>query len=542
MTYKNTFGKIFKVKWPFTSLDESKLRPALAISDPNNFGDVEFLFITSKDKKISKNIIPISNSDFAKSSLPRESFLHMDKSVLLDKSVFTEEVAEMTSSFMDGVVRAMIKGKSKLYYEKFHKPVQHNEFIQGKDYIPYAGRVYDDKEMISLVDSALDFWLTAGRYAQEFEEVLANFLGLKYCLLTNSGSSANLLAISALTSPKLGERRLKPGDEVITTACGFPTTVNPIIQNNLVPVFIDVDLGTYNIQVEKLEEAVTEKTKAIFIPHTLGNPAELDKIMKTVKKYELWFIEDNCDSLGSKYNGKYTGTFGHISTCSFYPAHHITMGEGGAVLTNDSLLNKIIASFRDWGRDCWCEPGHDNTCGKRFGWQLGKLPFGYDHKYIYSHIGYNLKVTDMQAAIGVEQLKKVPGFIEKRKENFRMLYDELRKYEKYFVLPVATENSEPSWFGFPILVREDAPFTRAEIVNYLEENKIATRMLFGGNLTKQPAYENIKYKIIGSLENTDLVMNNLFWIGVYPGLTGEMVKYMIVKIVEFIESINEKGR
>jgi len=411
------------------------------------------------------------------------------------------------------------------------------KFFPGKTKINYAGRVYDEKEMISLVDSALDFWLTAGRYAKQFEEELAKFLGVKYCLLTNSGSSANLLAISALTSPSLGEKRLKPGDEVITTACGFPTTVNPIIQNNFVPVFIDVDLGTYNIQVDKIEEALSEKTKAIFISHTLGNPAKLDEIMEIVKKYDLWFIEDNCDSLGSKYNGNYTGTFGHISTCSFYPAHHITMGEGGAVLTNDSLLKGIIASFRDWGRDCWCEPGCDNTCGKRFGWQLGELPFGYDHKYIYSHIGYNLKVTDMQAAVGVEQLKKLPGFIEKRKKNFRMLYDGLRKYEKWFVLPEATENSEPSWFGFPLLVREDAPFTRAEIVNYLEENKIATRMLFGGNLTKQPAYENVRYKVIGSLKNTDLVMNNLFWIGVYLGITEEKLNYIIKVINRFFDKI-----
>jgi len=409
------------------------------------------------------------------------------------------------------------------------------KFIPSKTKIPYAGRVYDEKEIISLVDASLDFWLTAGRYAQKFEEELAKFLGIRYCLLTNSGSSANLLAISALTSPKLGERRLKPSDEVITTACGFPTTVNPIIQNNLIPVFIDVDLGTYNIQVDKIEEAITEKTKAIFIPHTLGNPAELDKIMEIVEKYDLWFVEDNCDAFGSKYKGEYTGTFGHISTCSFYPAHHITMGEGGAVLTDDPLLKRIIASFRDWGRDCYCEPGHDNTCGKRFGWQLGKLPFGYDHKYIYSHIGYNLKVTDMQAAIGVEQLKKLLGFIEKRKENFKMLYEGLRKYEKYIILPEATENSEPSWFGFPLLVREDAPFTRDEIVNYLEESKIATRMLFGGNLTKQPAYENVKYKLIDSLKNTDLVMNNLFWIGVYPGITDEMIGYILKKFNELFK-------
>jgi len=372
------------------------------------------------------------------------------------------------------------------------------KFIPGETRVNYAGRIYDEKEMISLVDASLDFWLTSGRYAKQFEKEFAEFLGVKHCLLTNSGSSANLLAISALTSPKLGQRRLKPGDEVITTACGFPTTLNPIIQNNLVPVFVDVDLGTYNIQVDKIEEAITKKTKAIFIAHTLGNPVNLDKIMEVVKKYKLWFIEDNCDALGSKYKGKYTGTFGHISTCSFYPAHMITMGEGGAVLTDDPLLRRIILSFRDWGRDCWCEPGHDNTCGKRFGWQLGKLPFGYDHKYIYSHIGYNLKITDMQAAIGVEQFKKLPSFIKIRKNNFMLLFEKLRKYEKYFVLPRATDNSEPGWFGFPLLVKKEAPFTRDEIVKYLEKNKIATRMLFGGNLTKQPAYQDIKYRIFGS--------------------------------------------
>lgn len=414
----------------------------------------------------------------------------------------------------------------------------HEKFFPGKTRINYAGRVYDEKEMISLVDSALDFWLTAGRYAKQFEEELTKFLGIKYCLLTNSGSSANLLAISALTSPKLGERRLKSGDEVITTACGFPTTVNPIIQNSLIPVFIDVDLGTYNIQVDNIAEAITEKTKAVFIPHTLGNPAELDTIMEIVKKYDLFFIEDNCDSLGSKYKDRYTGTFGHISTCSFYPAHHITMGEGGAVLTNEPLLKKIIASFRDWGRDCWCEPGHDNTCGKRFGWQLGSLPYGYDHKYIYSHIGYNLKVTDMQAAIGVEQLKKLQGFIEKRKENFRMLCEGLKKYEKWFILPKATEDSEPSWFGFPLLVREDAPFTRAEIVNHLEENKIATRMLFAGNITRHPSFKNVNYRIYGDLTNTDRIMNDTFWIGVYPGLTHEMLDYILTVFDEFISNLS----
>lgn len=413
-------------------------------------------------------------------------------------------------------------------------------FTAGKTFISYAGRVYDDKEIISLVDASLDFWLTAGKYANQFEEDFAKFLGLKYCMLTNSGSSANLLALSALTSPKLNKKSLKPGNEVITIACGFPTTLNPIIQNNLIPVFIDVDIGTYNIQVNQIEKAISKKTMAIFIPHTLGNPGNLNAIMKIVEKYSLWFIEDNCDSLGSKYEGRYTGTFGHVSTCSFYPAHHITMGEGGAVLTDDPVLKKIILSFRDWGRDCWCEPGKDNTCGLRFSKQFGQLPSGYDHKYVYSHIGYNLKLTDMQAAIGVEQLKKLPKFIESRKNNFIFLKNELKKYEKHFILPEATENSEPSWFGFPILVKRNSIFTRDEIVRFLNENKIATRMLFGGNLLKQPAYKNIKCRISGSLENTDLVMNNLFWVGVYPGLTIEILKYMVEVIGKFIKKNCDK--
>lgn len=400
-------------------------------------------------------------------------------------------------------------------------------FIPSKTTIPYAGRIYDEKEMICLVDAALDFWLTTGRYAEKFETDLASFLGVKYCLLTNSGSSANLLAISALTSQKLGEKRLKSGDEVITTACGFPSTLNPILQNNMVPVFLDVDLETYNINTDYLEDAISERTRAFFISHTLGNPADLTAIMKIVKKNDLWFIEDNCDALGSRYQEKFTGTFGHISTCSFYPAHHITTGEGGAVCTNDPLLKRIIASFRDWGRDCWCDPGCDNSCGKRFDWQLGGLPHGYDHKYIYSHIGYNLKMTDMQAAIGVEQIKKLPGFIESRKKNFHALYSGLKKYENFLILPCATQYSDPSWFGFPIGIRENAPFKRDEIVRYLEDHKIATRMLFGGNLIKQPAYADMKYRSIGSLTNSDLIMNNLFWIGVYPGINPEKIDYIL---------------
>jgi len=408
-------------------------------------------------------------------------------------------------------------------------------FIPGTSPVPYAGRIYDENELINLVDASLDFWLTTGRYAEQFEKGLAEFLGMKYCLLTNSGSSANLLAVSTLTSPKLGKKRLNPGDEVITTACGFPTTLNPIIQNNLIPVFVDVELGTYNIQVDQIENAISDKTKAIIIPHTLGNPADLNQISKLVKKYNLWFIEDNCDALGSRYQGKFTGTFGHMSTCSFYPAHHITMGEGGAVLTNDPLLKKIIMSFRDWGRDCYCEPGCDNSCGKRFGWTLGNLPAGYDHKYIYSHIGYNLKVTDMQAAIGVAQLYKLPGFIEQRKQNFALLMEVCKRYSRYFILPSTVDGADPSWFGFPLMVRTDAPFTRADIVTFLEQHGIATRMLFGGNLLKQPAYTDIHYRIAGTLEHTDLVMENVFWIGVYPGINQEKMNFMCDVICQFME-------
>ena len=408
------------------------------------------------------------------------------------------------------------------------------KFVAGKSKIPYASRIYDEKEMISLVDASLDFWLTAGRYAKQFEEEFARFLGIEHCILTNSGSSANLLAISALTSPKLEERRLKPGDEVITTACAFPTTVNPIIQNDLIPVFLDVDVGTYNIQADKIEEALSEKTKAIFLAHTLGNPFNLEKVLEICERYNLWLIEDNCDALGSKYNGRCTGTFGHIATFSFYPAHHITMGEGGALVTNDVRLKQIIVSFRDWGRDCWCEPGHDNTCGKRFEWQLGSLPYGYDHKYIYSHIGYNLKVTDMQAAVGAAQLKKLPEFIKSRKENYRVFYEELKKYEDYFILPKATDKSDPSWFGFPLTIKENAPFSRIEIVNYLEGNKIATRLLFSGNIIRHPCFENVKFRVYDNLRNTDFIMTNTFWIGVYPGLTNEMIDYILSKFDEFL--------
>ncbi len=417
------------------------------------------------------------------------------------------------------------------YHEEAFAP---EEFVPGETAVPVSGKVFDGREMVNLVDSSLEFWLTTGRYANQFEQELARYVGVRHASLCNSGSSANLLALSALTSPSLGERQLKPGDEVITVAAGFPTTVNPIIQNQLAPVFLDIDLRTHNIAVEHLEEAISPRTKVIMVAHTLGNPFDLDTVAEVANRHNLWFIEDNCDALGSKYNGRFTGTFGHLATVSFYPAHHITMGEGGIVLTNKPRLKKLVESFRDWGRDCWCAPGKDNTCGKRFEWQLGDLPYGYDHKYIYSHVGYNLKMTDMQAAVGLAQLKKLDGFIAARKHNWQQLHDGLKPFEEFLLLPEPTPKSDPSWFGFLLTVRPDAPFSRNELIGYLEEHKVATRLLFGGNLIRQPAYQHVPHRIVGDLTNTDIVMNQTFWIGVYPGLTPEMIDYVIATFGEFL--------
>ena len=404
------------------------------------------------------------------------------------------------------------------------------EFIPGESPVAVAGRVFDAADVQSLVDSSLDFWLTAGRFSRQFEREFAKFFNLRHSILVNSGSSANLLALTCLTSPTLRERQLKPGDEVITVATGFPTTVNPIIQNNLVPVFLDVDIPTYNIDVSQLDEALSNKTRAVMVAHTLGNPYNLETVTAFCKKHNLWLVEDCCDAVGATYNGKLVGTFGDVATVSFYPAHHITMGEGGAVLTDQPRLKTLLESFRDWGRDCWCEPGKDNTCGKRFDWQLGDLPHGYDHKYTYSHIGYNLKESDMQAAVGVTQLKKVNSFIEKRRENFSYLKEQLADLQEFLLLPEATPNSEPSWFGFPVFVRENAPFTRDELVHWLNNHKIGTRLLFGGNLLRQPAYRNINHRAVGDLKRSDDVMNRVFWIGVYPGLTQPMLNYVVETI------------
>jgi CDP-6-deoxy-D-xylo-4-hexulose-3-dehydrase len=409
-------------------------------------------------------------------------------------------------------------------------------FLGGISNVPVSGKVFDQNELKLLVDSSLDFWLTTGRYAEKFEKSFAKVMGMKHAMLCNSGSSANLLAVSALTSPRLGKRALKEGDEVITAAAGFPTTVNPILQNRLTPVFVDVELATYDSSVEKIEAAIGPKTKAIVMAHTLGNPFDIAGVMELAKQHKLFVVEDTCDAVGAKFNGQSVGSFGDLSTTSFYPAHHITMGEGGCVLVNKASMKKIVESLRDWGRDCWCPPGVDNTCGRRFDWQLGELPYGYDHKYVYSHVGYNLKMTDMQAAVGVAQLDKLDGFIQARNSNFNKIYAGLKDLQEFLILPEATKNSEPSWFGFPITVRKDAPFTRFELVQHIESRRIGTRQLFGGNLLRQPAYLKSPMRVVGDLTNADFITENTFWIGVYPGLTDEMINYMIEIISEFVRS------
>ena len=436
-------------------------------------------------------------------------------------------------------LKAQILELTREYYKEVH--AQKKEFEPGKSFVHYGGRYFNDEEMVNLVDSSLDFWLTQGPWTHKFERRLADWLGVKFCAVTNSGSSANLLAFYTLTSHKLGDRRIKKGDEVITVAAGFPTTVTPIIQYGAIPVFVDVALPGFDIDVTQLEAAYSPKTKAVMMAHSLGNPFNLKAVLAFCEKHNLWLIEDNCDALGSEYTidgvTKKTGTWGHIGTSSFYPPHHMTMGEGGAVYTNDPLLNKITLSFRDWGRDCWCASGVDNTCRMRFTGQFGELPQGYDHKYVYSHFGFNLKITDMQAAVGCAQLDKLDQIVAARRANYQMLYDGLKDVPG-LILPVAEANSNPSWFGFLIAVKEDAGFTRNELTGYLEQNKIQTRNLFAGNLTKHPCFDEMRqtgegYRIVGELKNTDFVMTNGFWIGVFPGMTKEMNQWMIKCISEF---------
>jgi CDP-6-deoxy-D-xylo-4-hexulose-3-dehydrase len=454
------------------------------------------------------------------------------------------EIMKLDYSRLDAILRELVKYDSRIYLQNTKEQTKSN-------YIPAAGKVIEESELMNMLDASLDMWLTTGRFNEQFENELAKFLGIRHALTVNSGSSANLLALSALTSHKLKDKRLKPKDEVITVAAGFPTTVNPIIQNGLIPVFVDVDLKTFGVKSEQIEESITKKTKAVFIAHTLGNPFNLDKVLEICRRHNLWLIEDNCDALGSEYKGKYTGTFGHIGTMSFYPAHHITMGEGGAVVTNDPVLFDILASMRDWGRDCYCPSGKDNTCGKRFEQQHGKLPFGYDHKYVYAHPGYNFKITDWQAAIGLSQLKKLPDFIKKRQNNFVLLKAEFKKFEKCFILPEAAENSNPSWFGFWLTLKENLNFSKKALVDFLEKSGIGTRNLFAGNILRQPVFvdDEIKIRIRNSgvlissdlkeehyalLPNTDAIMQRSFWIGLWPGISENEIKYISSKINEFI--------
>lgn len=433
--------------------------------------------------------------------------------------------------------REQIKSMVADYYHQFKEK---NEPYRQGDRISYAARVYDEKEMMSLTDAMLDFWLTTGRFSEQFEKEFAEWIGVKYAHLVNSGSSANLIAFSVLTAPELGERQIKRGDEVITVACGFPTTVTPVLQYGAVPVFVDVTVPQYNIDVTKLEVALSEKTKAVMIAHTLGNPFDLAAVEAFCEKHELWLIEDNCDALGSEYTidgtTKYTGTWGDIGTSSFYPPHHMTMGEGGCVYTDNPLLHRLILSYRDWGRDCICPSGQDNFCGHRFDKQFGELPVGYDHKYVYSHLGYNLKVTDMQAAVGCEQLKKFPGFIERRRHNWERLYKALEPVADKLILPTPAENSRPSWFGFLISVKQESGLERNRMTQYIEAHNVQTRLLFSGNLIKHPCFDQIRgtdaYRVVGGLENTEYIMNHTFWVGVYPGMTDEMIDYMAEVIIE----------
>jgi len=413
------------------------------------------------------------------------------------------------------------------------KSLQKSEFIPGESVVPVSGKVLDADDLVALVDSSLDGWLTAGRFTRDFERELAKFVGARSALFVNSGSSANLVALSGLTSPKLGKKALKAGDEVLTVAMGFPTTVNPILQNGLKPVVVDVELETYDAKADMLREAVGPKTRAIMMAHTLGNPFDLDTVQALCKEHDLWLIEDSCDALGATYRGQRTGSFGDTATVSFYPAHHMTTGEGGAVFVKSPLVKKQVESFRDWGRDCYCETGQDDTCAKRFGWKLGDLPEGYDHKYTYSHIGYNLKATDMQAALGLTQMKKLDGFIAARNKNFNYLYSRLNGVEG-LIMPKATEHSEPSWFGFPITLDQKHPVNREELLRFLDSKKIGTRLMFAGNILKQPAYKDVDFRVVGDLTNTDIVMMRTFWVGVYPGLTEPMLDYIVENIIEFV--------
>lgn len=530
MTCEVAPGMVCKLSFPFTDFSGAKARPALALDYPDRYGDVRFAFITAMPPAPNENALTLEAVHFDGERLPFDSHLRLDKVFLLHHDIAIKPLTRITDAAMAEVYRRLItSGVEDFANVAFKK----KPFVPGKSSIPPSGKVIGAPEITNMVEASLDGWLTTGRYNDAFEKRLAGFLGVKYLITVNSGSSANLVAFNTLTSPKLGERAIQPGDEVIGVAAGFPTTVNPILQFGAVPVFVDVELGTYNIDVTKIEAAITSKTKAIMLAHTLGNPYNLDVIVALCKKYRLWLIEDCCDALGSTYNGKLVGTFGDIGTLSFYPAHHITMGEGGAVFTNDNTLKQIAESFRDWGRDCYCAPGKDNTCGKRFCRKLGALPQGYDHKYTYSHLGYNLKITDMQAACGLAQTDRLQGFIDARKRNFAYLRDRLKSCEEFLILPEATPNSDPSWFGFLMTLRPAANVSRVDLLTYLEQYKIGARLLFSGNITRQPYMIGRNYRVSGELTNTERVMHDTFWIGVYPSLTQEAMDFTIGKIETF---------
>lgn len=535
-------GDILLAEFPYSNRSGSKRRPVVLI---NRFKeDLLVAYFTTEVTKYANEATSalISQEDISEGRIRSASVIRVHKLAIIEARL-CKLVARLGTKKIDEILRKLASIPTKAHFHGVHAPKIEAPFTPGKTPINYAGRVYDEKEIQAAVEASLDFWLTEGRFARQFQAELASRIGVKHALLVNSGSSANLLALTALTSHLLGKKRLKPGDEVITVAAGFPTTINPIIQNGLVPVFVDVDIPTYNIDVNRIEEAIGPETKAIFIAHTLGNPFDIDSVLALCQKHNLWLIEDNCDALGSTYNltsdlGPRTsglcGSFGALATFSFYPAHHITLGEGGAVATSDKTLFRILRSLKDWGRDCYCGPGENNTCGKRFSKQYGALPYGYDHKYVYSHIGYNLKATDIQAAIGVEQLKKLNKFCEARRNNFNLWKEGFKKYEDLFILPEATEGSDPAWFAFPVTVREKAGFTRTELTNYLNENLIETRNLFGGNLLRQPAYLNIKHRKIGDLKNTDHIMNNTFFLGTFPGIGSEQIEYTMNVIKKFL--------
>ena len=527
-------GDIVLLEFAYTNQAGSKVRPGLVLSVSPQYQqeDVNVAYITSElDSYIyDPSSISITADDLAQGTLKHESVVRVDK-VLTIQGSKCRKVARLKSSKIDEALR---KATSLLVESFAANKYTATVFTPGITAVPPSGKVLDAQELKYMVEASLDGWLTTGRFNAEFEKKLAKFIGINHLITVNSGSSANLVAFSTLTSPKLGDRAIQKGDEVIGVAAGFPTTVNPILQFGAVPVFVDVDPLTHNIDATKIEAAVGPKTKAIMLAHSLGNPFNLDVVTALCKKHNLWLVEDCCDALGTTYHGQMVGTFGDIATLSFYPAHHITMGEGGAVFTNNHELKTIAESFRDWGRDCYCQPGKDNTCGKRFSHQLGDLPYGYDHKYTYSHLGYNLKITDMQAACGVAQLEKAPQFIQARKDNFAYLKNRLKSCEEFLQLPEATEHSDPSWFGFPITVKASSPVTRLDLLTHLDEYKIGSRLLFAGNLTRQPYMKGANYRISGDLTNTDNIMNNTFWIGVQPALTSEMLAFVATTIERYL--------